>query len=196
MHRRDAAEHGRGEVERRGGGPRFRGRGQHRHGFRPDIGDQPQPVAAVERPGLLRDVGGRVAQAAVGLQARGGGLAHHLAAAVLPEPVDHDAVEAEHGAELPGRALVHVLQAARGHQPRHHALDGCDGVEARFGGGWLGLHHRERRLVARRLVHRDVVGRPPGDEGKAEQPFRLLLAVQHLQRAGDLVHRLALQQGG
>ena len=90
---------------------------------------------------------------------------------------------------------MHVLQGGPGQQPRHHAFDRGHGVEARLGGRGLGLDHRELRVSARCHMHRDVVGRPPGDQVQAEQALRLVMAVQGLQGAGDVVHRLALQQG-
>ena len=107
VHRRDAAEGRVAEVERPSG-ERVRGRDERR-GAVADVRDQPEPVLAVQRPRLRRDVGGGVAQAEEAVEAERLLLLDDLPVPLPVEAVDHHPVEAGQAAHLLDGDPVEVL---------------------------------------------------------------------------------------
>ena len=119
MDRRHAAQRRAAQVERPG---RVVGDRRHeRHGRVADVGDQPQPVAAVQLAGLRRDVGRRVVQPEEGVEVVALALGDDLAVPVGVEPVDHHPVEAGQRADPAGRGVGDVEHAAARLQ-RHRRL--------------------------------------------------------------------------
>ncbi|CAN5544050.1 hypothetical protein BH10ACT1_BH10ACT1_18190 [soil metagenome] len=91
VHRGDRPDRHVGQVQHTGSGLAV---GQQRAGCGEHIGDQPDAHAAVEGPGLGRDVARRVAQAQEGRKVGPDHLGHHLPVPLGVEPVDHHPVEA------------------------------------------------------------------------------------------------------
>ena len=121
-----------------------------------DVGDDPQPIALVEHARLLRDVGGRVVQPEIRLEAGARGFGDHLARAVRIEAVDHHPIEAGQRAHLASRHAVERALVVGLLQPRDHAAHVAPAL-------MLGLVHRAARIRSRRRrrdVHGDVAAQP------------------------------------
>ena len=111
VHRRDAAQHGAGEVERPAGGRLQR----HRRVGR--VRDDPHPVGRVQRAGLRRDVAGRVAQAEERLEVGTAVLGDHLAVPLRVEAVDHHPVVAGDRPDVARQDGGELVERAGGREP-------------------------------------------------------------------------------
>ncbi len=201
--RRDAAQPGVAEVERRSRG-RIQG-GHDRHRLIVDVGDQPQPGTLVQRPRLDGNVAGRIVQAAKAVEPLEAGLGDHLAVPLRVEPVDHHPVEAGQPPDLLDHDVVELGERAGAVEPQHR-LPGT-GVGADIGQ----RTHALSRLqfagdeFAHPMQQRVVV--PPVVPVAEQEVHRARLAqvergAHHIQdglghgRPGDLAQRTAEQLVG
>ncbi len=106
-----------------------------RHGPVASIGDDAQPVAAVEFPGLGGDIRGGKAQVEVARQDAAAVLRQHRPVPVPVEPVDQRPVEAGDVADVIRQELAEIIDGPGGVQVLHEsAQPGREGVEAGIAG--------------------------------------------------------------
>ena len=187
MDRRDRAQRAHRQVERRAFGAHLR---FDRHRFGERIADDAEAVAQIEAPGLLRDVGARIAQAVEAFVRVLDRFRDDRAAFVGLETIDHHPVETEQVAQAIGGLLAQVIKIGRQFKMPQDRLEHPQ----------LAIHLLRRARLD--LDDREAVARMDGaveralaaDEMDGEQPFDAGLIVQQAAGAPDRGHGLGREQ--
>ena len=184
MDRRNAAQRAQRHVERLPG-VRQHG-GQERHRRVVDIGQHADPVALIQPPGDLRDVGRGIAVAQIRLQPRLALLRKHLAMAGLVEAIDHDPVVAGQAADDAGRLVAQRPQGRGLQHPAQPVLDLAGAVRRQ--GRPFQLHDQ----AAMRGAVQHGVERGPGRADAAAHGERHRAQQRHVEMRADTVGEVAV----
>lgn len=143
------------------------------------VGDDPDPVVAVEPPRLGRDVAGGEPESEPGLAALGDVLGDHLSRPVLPvEAVGDHAVEACESPDLTGGRLAALDYSRRGPQTRQSSPDPLVEVREvwRRDGARLVLQNDQRPVPVRGHVEHPGGARHIDGDGE-DQACRIVLSA-------------------